>query len=116
MAIGTVYFIPSGIEPFLWSAILLLDAFLIVKFASGKYFMHGLFTCLGNCVWITAAHILLFNTYSINHPEEMKMMEQGPLNTHPKIMMALIGPAIGLATGMVLGLLSLGLSKLLKKK
>ena len=116
MALGTVYFISSGVEPIFWIAILLLDAFLIVKFAPGKYFMHGFLTCLGNCFWVTGAHILLFSTYAANHPEEMKMMEAGPLNTHPRLMMLITGPIIGIVTGVILGLLSIGASKILKKK
>ena len=116
MAVGTVYFISSNVEPIFWIAILLLDAFLIVKFAPGKYFMHGFFTCIGNCIWVTGAHILLFAAYAANHAEEMQMMASGPLNTHPRIMMLMVGSFIGIATGILLGLLSLGFSKIMKKK
>ena len=116
MAVGTVYFIPSNIEPFFWIAILLIDAFLIAKFAAGKYFMHGFLTCLGNCFWVTSAHILLFSTYVAGHADEMKMMADGPLGTHPRIMMLIVGPIIGIVTGVILGLLSIGASKVFKKK
>ena len=115
MAVGTVYFISSNIEPFFWIAILLLDAFLIVKFAPGKYFMHGFYTCLGNCIWVTGAHVLLFSTYVAGHAEEMQKMAGGPLSDHPRIMMLIVGPIIGVITGVILGLLSLGFSKLMKK-
>jgi hypothetical protein len=116
MAIGSVYFISSAIEPFFWGAILLIDAFLIVKFAPGKYFMHGFLTCLANCVWVTGAHVLLFSTYAAGHPEEMAKMASGPMSTHPRVMMLIVGPVIGIGTGLVLGLLSWGLSKMMKKK
>ena len=116
MAVGTVYFIPSNIEPFFWIAILLIDAFLIAKLAAGKYFMHGFLTCLGNCFWVTSAHILLFSTYVAGHADEMKMMADGPLGTHPRIMMLIVGPIIGIVTGVILGLLSIGASKVFKKK
>ena len=116
MAVGTVYFIPSNIEPIFWIAILLIDAFLISKFAAGKYFLHGFFTCLGNCVWVTGAHVLLFTAYAANHADEMKMMADGPLAMHPRVMMLLVGPVIGIVTGIILGLLSIGASKIFKKK
>ena len=116
MAVGTVYFIPSNIEPVFWIAILLIDAFLIAKFASGKYFMHGLLTCLGNCIWVTGTHVLLFSAYIVGHADEMKMIASGPLATHPRLMMLLVGPVIGIVTGIILGLLSFGASKIVKKK
>ena len=78
--------------------------------------MHGFLTCLGNCVWVTSAHILLFSTYVAGHAEEMKQMSAGPLSTHPRIMMLIVGPVIGIITGIILGVLSWGLSKALKKK
>ena len=115
MAIGTVYFISSKIEPFFWGGILLLDAILIARFAPGKFFVHGFATCLANCFWVTGAHVLLFSTYIVNHAEEMKMMADWPLNTHPRIMMLLMGPVIGIVTGIILGALSFGASKLFKR-
>ena len=116
MAIATVYVIPSNIEPFFWIAILLIDAFLIAKFASGKYFMHGFLTCLGNCFWVTGTHILLFNAYVAGHADEVKMMADGPLATHPRVMMLLVGPVVGIVSGIILGLFSIGASKIMMKK
>src|SRR5579863_7169575 len=78
MAIATVFFIPSNIEPICWLIIFLVCAYLIAKNAPGKYFLHGFLTSLANCVWITGAHILLFTQYAANHAQEMEMSNKMP--------------------------------------
>ncbi len=113
MAIGTVYFIPSDIEPVFWLVIFLVCAFLIAKNCSEKYFLTGLLVSLANCVWITSAHIIFFNDYALNHPEEMAMTPEG---MSPRLMMLVMGPVVGAVSGVVLGLFSLVASKILKKK
>jgi uncharacterized membrane protein len=115
MAIGTVYFIPSSVEPFLWLAIFLVCAYIIAKQCTGKYFLHGFMVSLVNCVWVTSAHILLYTTYIANHPQEAAMMSSGPMPTHPRLMMLITGPIIGVISGLVLGLFSWIASKMVKK-
>jgi hypothetical protein len=116
MAIGTVYFISSDIEPFCWLAIFIICAYLIAKNCNTQYFLHGFLVSLVNCVWITAAHIGMFNTYIANHPKEAEMMSKMPMPTNPKLMMLIMGPIIGVISGIVLGLFAFIASKLMKKK
>jgi hypothetical protein len=114
MAIATVYVIPSNIEPFFWLAIFIICAFIIARRCSSRYFLHGLLVSLVNSVWITAAHVILFHTYIANHPQEATMMEKMPMPTSPRLMMIIMGPFIGLISGLVLGLFSLIASKIAK--
>ena len=95
MAIATVYFIPSNIEPLFWLLIFIICAYLIAKYCSSKYFLHGLFVSLLNAVWITATHIILFETYIANHPQEAAMMTKMPMPDSPRLMMLMTGPVIG---------------------
>lgn len=113
MAIATIYVIPSTIEPVFWLIIFIICAYIIAKQCSGNYFLHGFLVSLANCVWITLAQVLLYNTYIANHPEiaTMKM----PMPTHPRVMMLLIGPIIGIISGLVLGLFAVIASKMVKK-
>ena len=115
MAFATVYFIPSNIEPFCWLAIFILCASLIAKNCTSKFFLHGLYVSLLNAVWITAVHILLFNTYISNHPKEAEMMAKMPMPDSPKLMMLITGPVIGLVSGLILGLFAFIASKIIKK-
>jgi len=115
MAIATVYFIPSNIEPAFWLVIFILCAYLIAKNCTEKYFLNGLCVSLLNCVWVTGAHIILYDTYIANHPKEAAMMTQMPIAVSPQVMMLIMGPVVGLVSGTVLGLFALVASKIVKK-
>lgn len=107
MGIGTVFVIPSRLEPMFWLAIFVLSAYLIATKCSRKYFLHGLALGLANCVWITATHILLVDRYLANHAQEAKMMMSGSMPFSPRAMMAMVGPVIGLVSGVVIGLFAM---------
>jgi len=110
MGIATVFFIPSNIEPFCWLVIFVLSAYIIATQAPGQYFLHGLLVSMVNSVWITAAHVLLFDRYIANHAREAAMMESVPIS--PRLMMVVTGPLIGVVSGLVLGLFAFIASKL----
>ena len=116
MAFATVYIIPSTIEPFCWLLIFIVCAYIIAKQCSSHYFLNGFMVSLLNCVWITMVHILLFHTYIANHFDEAVLMAKMPMPTHPRLMMLITGPIIGIISGLVLGLFAFIASKLLKKK
>ena len=114
MGIATVFLIPSKIEPAFWLVIFLICAYLIAKRTAGKLFLHGLLLGLANSVWITAAHVLLFDSYMARHAQEAAMMQTGPLAARPRLMMALVGPVVGLISGVILGLFAVVAGKLVK--
>jgi hypothetical protein len=105
MAFATVFVIPSTVEPLCWLAIFVVCAYLIARRAPGSYFLHGLLVGILNSVWITSAHVLLFDQYIARHAREAEMMAQIPLA--PKVMMLVTGPIIGVVSGIVLGILAL---------
>jgi hypothetical protein len=115
MAFGTVYFIPSTIEPLCWLIIFIVCAWFIAKNCTEKYFLNGLFVSLVNCIWITSAHILLYNTYLAGHAQEAEMMTKMPIPNSPRLMMLITGPFIGIISGLILGLFAFIASKIVKK-
>jgi len=102
MGIATVYVIPSNIEPIFWLVILIVCAIIIARVQPARRFLHGLMVGIVNSIWITAAHVLLFDAYIANHAKEAAMMSSAPLP--PKAMMLVVGPCIGVISGIVLGL------------
>lgn len=116
MAIGTVYFIPSSIEPFFWLAIFLFCAYVIAKKAPGKFFLHGFLVSLVNCVWVTSVHVILFKVYAENHGAEIESMSSMGASLSPRKMMLVFGPVIGILSGLVLGLFSFIASKIFRQK
>ena len=103
MAIGTVFVIPATVEPFLWLPILLISAWLLAARAPGRYFLHGLMLGLVNCVWVTAAHMIFVQRYLAGHPREAAMMTTMPMPDSPRLMMLMMGPVIGIASGCIIG-------------
>jgi hypothetical protein len=114
MAFATVFVIPSTVEPLCWFVILPFCAYLIARRAPGSYFLHGLLTGVLNSVWITAAHLLLFDRYIAGHAREAAMMSQMPLA--PKTMMLITGPIVGVVSGIVLGILALIVHRLVSTR
>jgi hypothetical protein len=114
MGIATVFFIPSKIEPAFWLAIFLVCAYIIARRCAAMRFLHGLALGVVNSVWVTTAHVLLFEHYAANHAQEMAMMHSMPMPASPRLMMALTGPVIGIVSGVVIGLLALAAGLLVK--
>jgi hypothetical protein len=116
MAIATVWIIPANVEPLFWLVILLLSAFLIARARPGRNFLHGLLVGIANSVWVTAAHIAFFDHYIANHPKEAAMTKSMPLPDSPRLMMALVGPVIGIVTGVIIGLFAVVVSRFIIRK
>jgi hypothetical protein len=114
MSVGTVYFISSMAEPVFWLVIFIISAAAIAKYATGRFFVHGLCVGLANCIWMTGGHVLLFDDYAARHAGEMERMAGLPFS--PRVMMLIVGPAIGAASGAMLGLLSLIVARVFLRK
>jgi hypothetical protein len=114
MGVATVSFISSSIEPYCWLVVFLISAYAIARRAPGRPFVHGVCVGLANSVWVTGAHILLVDQYLAHHAREAAMMNSMPMPTHPRLMMALTGPLIGLASGIVLGIFAVVATRLVR--
>ena len=101
MAFGTVYVIPPSVEPFIWLAILVTSAVIIARRRPDRPFAHGFATGLMNSVWMTAGHILLYDTFMAGHPSEAEFIKTAPMP--PRVMMLLTGPVVGIVTGIIMG-------------
>ena len=114
MGLATVFVIPSKIEPAFWLVIFVICAYVIAK-QTRRPFLHGLLLGLANSVWITCSHIVLFNQYIATHAQEAAAMSSMPMAGSPRLMMAIVGPVIGLISGVVIGLFALLAGKLMKR-
>jgi len=115
MAVATVYVIPPSVEPLLWLGIFVFCAYVLARSVRQQAFLHGLAIGVLNSVWITVAHVLLFNDYIARHPREAAMSASMPLASHPRVMMAIVGPVIGVISGTVLGLFAMIAFRVLRK-
>jgi hypothetical protein len=113
MAFGTVFFIPQKVEPVCWLAIFLGVAYVLARNAPSKAPLHGFLVSLVNCVYVTTAHIVFAETYLAGHPDEAAAGAQ--MGLPPRVMMALVGPVIGIISGLVLALFTFVATKLVKR-
>src|ERR1700750_2490371 len=118
MAFGTVSLIPEKVEPLFWALIFIFCSWVIARAAYGKYFLHGFFSGLLNCVWITAAHYFFFKTYIENHPQidTLTATVPQPFTMHPRVYVALIGLCFGVFSALIFGLFAFIGSKIARKK
>ena len=117
MAFGTVSLIPEKVEPAFWLVIFIFCAYIIAKRGVGKYFLHGFFVSIFNCVWILAVHLIFYKTFMQHHamPSATNANMQA-MQTHPRLLMLIIGAIIGVASGLVLGLFAFIMSRFVKSE
>jgi hypothetical protein len=113
MGFATVFVVSAQIEPAFWLAIFVFSAFAIAKRARDRVFFHGVFVGLLNSVWITSTHVAFASRYLAHHPQEAAMSTHG---LSARAMMAIVGPTIGLMSGVVIGALALLAKKLLSRR
>jgi hypothetical protein len=116
MGIGTVSLIPSSVEPAFWLVIFAICAYVIARRAPGRFFLHCVAVSLVNSVWITGFHQAFFDTYLAHHAQEAAMTASMPLSDHPRLLMAVVGPIIGAATGLVLGIFSVVAARMTRRR
>jgi hypothetical protein len=117
MAYATIDLIPEKMEPAFWLVIALICAWAIAKNAPGRYFAHGFFVSIFNCVWIVAFHVWMYDKYIANHPNAAEMgTKMGHFfRDHPRQGMIIMGPLFGIMSGLVFGLFAWIASKIMKK-
>jgi len=114
MGVATVSVIPPSIEPAFWLVVFVICAFVIGRAQVPRPFLHGLGIGILNGVWVTAAHVVLYDAYLADHPREAQMMAGSSLPG--RVMMLIVGPLIGVVSGCVLGVLALLGSRIFKPK
>jgi hypothetical protein len=111
-----VFVIPSNIEPAFWILVFIVCAYLIAQKRPDRPFLHGLLLGIVNSVWVTGAHIAFFPQYIANHPREAAMMGSMPLLNSPRLMMACVGPIVGVVSGVIIGLFAYAAARLMKPR
>jgi len=113
MAFISTYWITSTTaELSVWFVILLACAYIISTKCSQKYFLNGFVTGILCSLFVTAAHIWLFDDYANHHLE--RVMQFGSMPMSPRTGMALMGPVFAVVSGLALGLFSIIASKIVK--
>jgi hypothetical protein len=116
MGFGTLFAISARVEPLLWLPIFVICAFVIARQVRAHVFWHGFLLGIVNSVWVTGAHLIFFHRYLVGHPQEAAMMISAQVAVPPKLLMATVGPAIGIISGVVIGVLAYLVARTLKSE
>jgi hypothetical protein len=114
MGLGTVFFIPSTVEPIVWLIVFLLSAYAIAKYCVRLRFLNGLLVGLLDSLFKTTVHMIFFTSYVTRHSHEMAMIRQMTTAISPRQLIALSSPVWGLVFGTVIGLLAMLLGILVR--
>jgi hypothetical protein len=117
MACATLTALPSpNVMPIGWVVVMIVSAYVLGTRAGGRYFLHGFVLGLVNSIWVTVIHAAFVDTFLANNPQEASMMASMPMPTSPRLMMAMVGPLVGVATGVIMGGLAMLTAKLVARK
>lgn len=99
-----------GIEPYLWLVLAVFATLVIARTAEQRFFLHGLSVGIAWGVLNGLVAATLFSTYVAHNPMP-KLGGGSSLST--RLLFVVSGPVIGLVTGLVLGGLCWGASRLI---
>jgi LytS/YehU family sensor histidine kinase len=113
MGFATVYYIPYNLATVIWLVIFIACAFIIARFSSRNFFLHGVIVSVFDAIWITAIHFLFFDAYLKLNPQQAAIPDVTPQQL--RYLGLIFGPLIGMLCGVLLGLFSRVAAKILKK-
>jgi hypothetical protein len=114
MGLGTVFFVPSNVEPILWLIIFLLSAYMIASHCVRLRFLNSLLVGLLDSLLKTTVHMVFFGAYVARHAQEIAMIRQMTSAVSPRQLILLSSPIWGLIYGTATGLLTLLLALFIK--
>ncbi len=103
------------VEPILWFLIALFSAYWIAENTTAKPFIHGSIAGVLMGILNSIMQSAFFDLYLSNNPAAAEGFKQIPGGISARLFPLITGPAIGVAYGLVVGLLSLLARKILKK-
>ena len=112
MAIATISFLPQQFEYILWPFIFGFCAYSIAKHCEDRFFFHGFFLSIINCIYIVAFHTAFFETYAAAHEPWISMLPPG---SNTRAMSAAAGIVIGIVSGIIQGLCCIAAAKMQSK-
>lgn len=107
MGLGTVFFVPSKVEPILWLIVFLLSGYAITKHCVRLRFLNALLVGLLDSLLKTSVHVVFFSDYVARHAQEMAMIRQMTSAVSPRQLILLSSPIWGVIYGTATGVFAL---------
>jgi len=116
MGIASLFGLTQGIELWLWLGFALGCSFWLAKKLPESQLSNGVLVGLFCGILNSAVQSMYFDLYLSNNPASHEEFAQIPGGLAPSIFVLLAGFPIGLVYGLVIGLLTLAVSKFIKPK
>ena len=107
MGAATSFGLMQGLEWFFWLVLALFSAYLIAKRASKRPVGNGFLVGFLCGVLSSATEALFIDSYIINNPASADRLARMAQDADPRLFMLLSGATIGLAAGILFGVLAL---------
>lgn len=106
----------SNYEWAYWLVAAIISGFVIAKSCSRSIFMHGVIVGLFSGILGSVIQSLFFDTYLENNKESLDGFKNITEALAPQYVILFSGPFIGIAYGIVIGLIAIVFSKMASKK
>ena len=116
MGVASVFGYTQGIELYCWLVIACICAFVLARSVVHKLFLHGLLVGIAQGIINGIVQSSFYNTYLQNNPQVAEQMRQNPFPFPPSVFVLLSSPFIGAVYGVVVGLLTMILVKVMRKR
>jgi hypothetical protein len=107
MGLGTVFFVPTSVEPVLWLIIFLVSAYVVARNCEQLPFLSGLLVGLFDSLLKTGVHMIFFDAYVARHSHEIDMIRQMTTVFSPRLLILLSSPVWGLVFGTLIGVFAI---------
>ncbi len=115
MGLMSSFGLTQNIEWFLWLIVGLFSAFLIAKRTTDRHFLTGFVVGFLCGVINSFVEGILYGVFVDNNPAAAASIQEMASSISPRLFLFIAGPVIGLATGVIFGLLALLASRLERK-
>ena len=105
----------SKYEIVYWLVLAMASGFVIAK-SCGRPFMHGVIVGLFTGILVAIIQAVFFDKYLMNNPTSLDGFKNLTTSLEPQYVLLFSGPFFGIAYGIVMGLIALGLKKIAGNK
>jgi hypothetical protein len=116
MGIASVLGLTKGSDWLMW---LCVGVFCAWKFAGKTHdelFLHGFYLGIFDGIFNSLVQAVFVSTYLSNNPGMVEALNSLPEGLHPAFVLLIMGPIIGVVSGIVFGLLAVIAGKLVRRR
>ena len=116
MGLASVFGYTQSFEWIYWIIIALISGAVIAKVADRQIFVKSVVVGLFMGIFTGVIQAAMFDTYLANNPKSLDGFKEIPLSLEPQYVVLFTAPFIGIAFGLIIGLIAILIDKFTGKK